>query len=95
MELYHSLVSSPAIKGGERDLHRELLTDQMVRHRWLLSERVLSASFEDAVIYQIELKPSSLSIHNEENVVAFHDLVIPAVKNHGCLDQNKRGYCNS
>lgn len=38
---------------------------------------MLSASLEDAIIYEIKLNSSSFSIHNEEDVISFDYLVVP------------------
>lgn len=39
---------------------------------------MLSAAFENVVVYQIKLDSCSLSIHNEQYVITFHNLVVPA-----------------
>lgn len=85
MLLSRLLLSSLTVEGGgERDLHRGLLGD-LVWHRWSLPKRMLPASLKNAVVYQIKLNPGSLPVHNEENVIAFHNLVIPAAASHSCL----------
>lgn len=44
-----------------------------------LPEDVLSAPLEYAVIYEIELDSCPLPIHDEQDVVGFHDLIVPAL----------------
>lgn len=44
-----------------------------------LPEDVLSAPLEYAVIYEIELDSRPLPVHDEQDVVSFHDLVVPAL----------------
>lgn len=59
-----------------------VLLSYLVWHGWLLPERVLPASLEDAVVYHIKLNAGPLPVHNEQDVIAFHDLVIPARRVH-------------
>lgn len=46
---------------------------------------MLSASLEDAIIYEIKLNSSSFSIHNEEDVISFDYLVVPETMLNDCL----------
>lgn len=51
----------------------------LVGQCWLSTpECMLSAALEDAIINQIKLHTRPLSIHNEQNVVCFQYLVVPA-----------------
>lgn len=43
-----------------------------------LSKNMFPATLEDAVVYQIKLNTSSLSVHYEHYVICFHYLIIPA-----------------
>lgn len=56
-----------------------IISNYVIRQCWRrFSEYMLPATLEDAIVYEIELNSRSLTVHNEQYVISFHDLVVPA-----------------